>query len=112
MDAQMKKGVLEMCILYRLKNEELYGYELMKSIRQIFPDVYEGSIYTILRRLNAAGYTQITQKQSTNGPARKYYRITQTGMDYLDQMLAEWKAVVNSVSALEDSVKQFNNDKG
>lgn len=100
MDAQMKKGVLEMCILYKLKDEELYGYEIMKSIRKIFPDVYEGSIYTILRRLNATGHTQITQKKSLNGPARKYYGITQTGLEYLDQMLAEWKAVVNSVSAL------------
>ena len=100
MDAQMKKGVLEMCILYKLKDEELYGYELMKSIRQIFPDVYEGSIYTILRRLNTTGHTQITQKKSLNGPARKYYGITQIGSEYLGQMLTEWKEVVNSVSAL------------
>ncbi len=100
MDAQMKKGVLEMCILYKLKDEELYGYELMKSIRQLFPDVYEGSIYTILRRLNTIGYTQITQKKSLNGPARKYYAISQPGFEYLEQMLREWKEVVNSVSAL------------
>ena len=100
MDAQMKKGVLEMCILYKLKDEELYGYELMKSIRQVFPDVYEGSVYTILRRLNATGYTRVTQKKSLNGPARKYYAATQGGLEYLDQMLKEWKAVVNSVSAL------------
>lgn len=100
MDAQMKKGILEMCILYKLKDKELYGYELMKSIRQVFPDVYEGSIYTILRRLNSAGYTQVTQKQSPNGPARKYYAITPAGSEYLDQMLREWKAIVNSISAL------------
>ncbi|MEA1961435.1 MAG: PadR family transcriptional regulator, partial [Bacillota bacterium] len=67
MDAQMKKGVLEMCILFKLKDEPLYGYEIMKSVRQVFPDVYEGSIYTILRRLNATGYTDITHKESTNG---------------------------------------------
>jgi PadR family transcriptional regulator PadR len=99
-DTQMKKGILEMCILYKLKNEELYGYELMKSIRQIFPEVYEGSIYTILRRLNTTGHTQITQKKSLNGPARKYYGITPMGTEYLDQMLFEWKTVVNSVSTL------------
>ena len=100
MDAQMKKGVLEMCILYRLKDQEIYGYELMKSIRQYFPDVYEGSIYTILRRLNATGYTRVTQNKSLNGPVRKYYTITQTGLEYLEQMLSEWKSIVNSVSAL------------
>ncbi len=72
----------------------------MKSVRQVFPDVYEGSIYTILRRLNTTGHTEITQKKSPNGPARKYYGITPYGLEYLDKMLAEWKAVTNSVSAL------------
>jgi len=100
MDTQMKKGVLEMCILYKLKGKELYGYELMKSIKLFFPDVYEGSIYTILRRLNSLGYTQITKKKSLNGPPRKYYSITQTGLNYLEQMLAEWKTIVNNVAAL------------
>lgn len=100
MDAQMKKGVLEMCILYKLKDEELYGYELMKLIRRFFPDVYEGSIYTILRRLNATGYTQVTQKKSLNGPPRKYYSITAAGSAYLEQMLKEWKGITNSTSAL------------
>ena len=99
MDAQMKKGVLEMCILFQLKDQLLYGYELMKSVRQVFPDVYEGSIYTILRRLNATGYADITQKESPNGPARKYYGITQAGEDYLNQMLVEWKTVVGGVTS-------------
>ncbi|HHW47308.1 MAG TPA: PadR family transcriptional regulator [Clostridiaceae bacterium] len=100
MDTQMKKGVLEMCILYKLKDKELYGYELMKSIKHFFPDVYEGSIYTILRRLNSLGYTQITKKKSLNGPPRKYYSITQTGLNYLEQMLAEWKTIVKNVAEL------------
>lgn len=96
----MKKGVLEMCILHKLKAKELYGYELMKSTRQVFPNVYEGSIYTILRRLNAMGYTRITQKKSINGPTRKYYTITETGLEYLENMLSEWRAIVKSVEEL------------
>lgn len=72
----------------------------MKSIRQVFPDVYEGSVYTILRRLHAAGYTQITEKQSVNGPIRKYYSITMTGREYLQQILQEWAAVVQGVASL------------
>lgn len=96
----MKKGVLEMCILFQLKNEPLYGYELMKSVRKVFPDVYEGSIYTILRRLNAMGYTEITQRESPNGPARKYYGITQFGLEYLNQMLDEWRTIVTGVSSM------------
>lgn len=100
MEAQMKKGILEMCILFKLKDEPLYGYELMKSVRQVFPDVYEGSIYTILRRLNTTGYTDVTQKESPNGPARKYYGITPSGEDYLNQMLEEWRTVLRGVSSL------------
>lgn len=99
MDGQMKKGVLEMCILFKLKDGQLYGYELMKSIRQAFPDVYEGSIYTILRRLNAAGFTFITQKESPNGPVRKYYEITQAGLEYLNQMVEEWRSVASGVAS-------------
>ena len=100
MDAQMKKGVLEMCILFRLKGEPIYGYEVMKSVRGVFPDVYEGTIYTILRRLNATGYTHITKRESHNGPARKYYGITETGKEYLDQMIMEWREIVEKVTAL------------
>ncbi|MBP3039493.1 PadR family transcriptional regulator [Bacillaceae bacterium Marseille-Q3522] len=99
MDAQMKKGILQMCILFQLKGEPLYGYEVMKSVTKVFPDVYEGSIYTILRRLNKAGYTSITQKQSPNGPARKYYYLTETGREYLTQMIEEWRTVVKSVAS-------------
>lgn len=99
MDAQMKKVVLEMCILFKLKSELLYGYELMKSVRQIFPDVYEGSVYTILRRLNATAYTNITHKESPNGPVRKYYSITLSGQNYLDQILTEWEKIVSGVSS-------------
>lgn len=100
MDTQMKKGILEMCILFQLKGEPVYGYELMKSVRQVFPDVYEGSIYTILRRLNAAGYTEFSQRESLNGPVRKYYGITQSGMEYLNEMLEEWRAIIAGVSSL------------
>jgi PadR family transcriptional regulator PadR len=98
MDTQMKKGILEMCVLYMLKDEPFYGYELMKSVRKIFPDVYEGSIYTILRRLNATGCTDIIRKESASGPVRKYYRITTQGQDYLNQMIDEWRHLVNGVA--------------
>jgi PadR family transcriptional regulator PadR len=97
---QMKKGILELCILFQIKDEQLYGYEIMKSVRQVFPDVYEGSIYTILRRLNTMGYTEITQRESPSGPPRKYYGITASGQEYLNEMLDEWRAIVQGVSSL------------
>lgn len=104
MQTQMKKGVLEMCILYQIKDEPLYGYEIMKSVREVFPDVYEGSIYTILRRLNSAGYAEVTQQESPSGPPRKYYGITQSGREYLHEMLEEWRAVFRGVSSFGISV--------
>lgn len=100
MDAQMKKGVLEMCILYQLRDEPLYGYEVMKAVRQVFPDVYEGSIYTVLRRLNNAEHTAVTLQESSSGPTRKYYSLTASGQVYLHEMLAEWRSVVESVASL------------
>lgn len=100
MDTQLKKGVLELCILYQLKHEELYGYEIMKTVKDQFSDVYDGSIYAILRRLNADGYTETYTKDSPSGPARKYYRITSAGLGYLDKMIAEWQEVIESVKKL------------
>lgn len=99
MDAQMKKGILEMCILFQLKDNKLYGYEIMKAIREHFPDVYEGSVYTILRRLNTEKYTEITMVESPSGPPRKYYGITEDGRIYLAQMTEEWHSVVRGVKS-------------
>jgi PadR family transcriptional regulator PadR len=100
MDTQLKKGVLELCILYQLKHKELYGYEIMKTVKDQFNDVYDGSIYAILRRLNADGYTETYTKNSPNGPARKYYSITSTGCKYLDKMITEWQEIIGSVRKL------------
>ncbi|MFO7153552.1 MAG: PadR family transcriptional regulator [Caldicoprobacter oshimai] len=100
MNTQLKKGVLELCILYQLKDKELYGYQIMKTIKDQFSDVYDGSIYAILRRLNAEGYTQTYTRDSPSGPARKYYRITPAGIDYLHRMIAEWQKMVEGVRKL------------
>ena len=101
MDTQLKKGVLEMCILIRLSKEDLYGYEIMKIIQDVFPDVYDGSIYTILRRINGEGYTETYMKDvPSGGPARKYYRITHSGKEYCKKVTAEWEKMTESVGML------------
>ncbi len=101
MDTQFKKGVLEMCILFQLTKQDMYGYELMKIIKDIFPDVYDGSIYTILRRLNNDKYTETYMKDvPSGGPARKYYRITEAGKEYSSNMNEEWNKIVAKVNAL------------
>lgn len=98
MDTQMKKGVLEMCILLSLKKHDLYGYEIMKLIKEVFPNVYDGSIYTILRRLKDGGYTYTyMQDVPSGGPTRKYYRITEEGLRYAEDMYKDWKNMTNMV---------------
>jgi PadR family transcriptional regulator PadR len=100
MVTQLKKGILEMCILYQIKDELLYGYEIMKSVRQVFPDVYEGSVYAILRRLHANGLADVIQRVSSGGPPRKYYVITESGREYLSRIIEEWRAILQGVSSL------------
>lgn len=101
MDTQLKKGILEMCILYQLTKQDMYGYEIMKKIKDTFPDVYDGSIYTILRRLNKEGYTETYMKDiPSGGPARKYYRITVEGKRYSENMIWDWKKLIENVKML------------
>mgnify|MGYP002552840756 CR=1 FL=1 len=70
MDTQLKKGVLELAILYQLREGEEYGYEIMKRIREEFPDVYEGSVYAILRRLAAENGVLVGISNMDGAPAQ------------------------------------------
>ena len=101
MDTQLKKGILEMCILFQLTQQDMYGYEIMKIIKDVFPDVYNGSIYTILRRLKKEGYTETYMKDvPSGGPARKYYRITEAGRVYSQNTNQEWQSLKEKVRLL------------
>lgn len=101
MDTQLKKGVLEMCVLIQLSGRDMYGYEIMKIIQDVFPEVYDGSIYTILRRIRGDGYTETYMKDvPSGGPSRKYYRITSSGREYCGKLIAEWEKMTKSVSKL------------
>jgi PadR family transcriptional regulator PadR len=100
MDTQLKKGVLELCVLHQLKKGEMYGYEIMKIITDQFPEVYDGTIYSILRRLNKDGYTRAYFRDSPNGPRRKYFYITDEGNTYLATISREWDSIVRKVANL------------
>lgn len=101
MDTQLKKGVLEMCVLIQLSKRDMYGYELMKIIQDVFPEVYDGSIYTILRRIRGEGYTETYMKDvPSGGPPRKYYRITPPGRKYSEKVKAEWDRMTKSVEKI------------
>lgn len=91
MDSQMKRGILEMCVLYQFLSEDYYGYDIMVKMKKYFPDVKDSSFYVILRRLNAEGYTDIYYGNESNGPQRKYYKITELGKKYLNNSLDNWR---------------------
>lgn len=101
MDTQLKKGVLEMCVLIQLSKQDMYGYEIMKIIQEVFPEVYDGSIYTILRRIKGEGYTETYMKDvPSGGPSRKYYRITPLGREYCGRIISEWNRMTRNVEKL------------
>ncbi len=100
MVAQLKKGVLEYCILLIISKDELYGYEIMKTIVDIFPDTSEQTVYSILRRLLREGYTHCYSKGISSGPPRKYYELTQKGVDYFSQCEDDWQNITKCVELL------------
>ena len=90
-DAQMKKGVLEMCVLHLIREAPTYGYDVMKHIGACFPEVSESTVYAILRRLHGDGCAEITLSHDSGGPPRKYYHITQAGVTLLENSLDAWR---------------------
>lgn len=96
---QMKKGVLEMCILQVVSKEELYGYEIMKRVTEAFPDINESTVYAILRRLHGDGCTESYTGEVSGGPTRKYYRVTKTGRERLEKMISEWNEMLGAINS-------------
>lgn len=99
MNAQFKKGILEMCVLVLLKNQDRYGYELIQLISDKFA-ISEGAIYPVLHRLTKEHFFETYKKKSTEGPTRKYYHLTEEGRVRLQRLIADW----NSFSAAVDTI--------
>ena len=93
MEAQIKKGILEICVLFLIRDKEMYGYDVMKSMKRHFPEVNESTFYAILRRLHADGSAEITLGVASNGPTRKYYKITDSGRVILSENIESWKRI-------------------
>lgn len=97
---QMKKGVLELCILHVTASDELYGYEIMKRITGAFPEINESTVYAVLRRLHSDGCTESYTGVTSAGPTRKYYRITPAGRERLEKMRSEWQEMLAALRSL------------
>lgn len=96
---QARKGVLELCILAQLRNGELYGYDITKSLSRL-PGVVvaEGTVYLIMSRLKKDGLLEARLVESSTGPARKYYSLSKRGRIAADQMLAHWQELAKAVN--------------
>ena len=105
MNVQFKKGVLELCVLVLISKGDQYGYELVQNISQRI-DIAEGTIYPLLRRLTKEGYFTTYLAESTEGPSRKYYSITDKGKQYTEELVREWKAFSKSVNDLIEEALQ------
>lgn len=99
MNVQFKKGVLELCVLSLLDKKDRYGYELVQRISNQI-DISEGTVYPLLRRLTKEGYFTTYLKESTEGPPRKYYKLTEDGRVYFQELLQDWEDFTNGVNQL------------
>lgn len=99
MNVQFKKGVLELCVLVLLDKQDRYGYELVQKISSQI-EISEGSVYPLLRRLTKEEYFTTYLQESSEGPSRKYYRLTEKGKDYLHELIAEWNEFTRGVNQL------------
>ncbi|MGM0816835.1 PadR family transcriptional regulator [Bacillus zhangzhouensis] len=92
MNAQLKKGLLEFCVLAVLKKSDSYGYQIIKDMSHCI-EISESTLYPILKRLEQNNYVE-TYSQEHNSRLRKYYRMTKSGREHMAQFLEEWDQVM------------------
>ena len=96
--AQMRKGVLEFCILSILRDGEAYTSDILDSLKEAKMLVVEGTIYPLLTRLKNAGLLSYRWEESTSGPPRKYYELTETGRLFLKELNGTWDELQQAVN--------------
>jgi len=96
--AQMRKGVLEFCILSILESDEAYPSEIIEKLKEGKLIVVEGTLYPLLTRLKNAGLLKYRWEESKSGPPRKYYALTQVGIEFLKELETTWNELVNAVN--------------
>ncbi len=96
--AQMRKGVLEFCILAILKTREAYPSDIIEELKEAKLIVVEGTLYPLLTRLKNAGLLSYRWEESTSGPPRKYYSLTETGSMFLAELDKTWQELSTAVN--------------
>jgi PadR family transcriptional regulator PadR len=105
--AQMRKGVLELCILSILSQGDAYPTEIIDKLRETKLVVVEGTLYPLLTRLKNTGLLGYRWEESTSGPPRKYYKLTEIGEQYLKELQFSWLELVSAVNKTIEQGKRL-----
>ena len=102
---EMLKGVLEGCVLEIISHEEIYGYEITRRLNALgFSDIVDGTVYTILVRLEKNKLVEITKKPSNMGPPRKFFQLNDKGRKELGQFWEKWEFVSSKINELKEKI--------
>jgi PadR family transcriptional regulator PadR len=104
-ESQMRKGLLELCILGIIhKEKEAYPSDILEQLKAAKLVVLEGTLYPLLTRLKNAGMLSYRWEESTSGPPRKYYALTKTGLKFYGQLRGTWDELSNAVNQLTTTI--------
>ncbi|MDO9260702.1 MAG: PadR family transcriptional regulator [Flavobacteriaceae bacterium] len=106
--AQMRKGVLEYCILSVLQHEDAYTNEILSQLKDAKMLVVEGTVYPLLTRLKNIGLLNYRWEESTSGPPRKYYGLTETGRIFLKELDTTWNELNEAVTLITNKKSTKN----
>lgn len=104
--AQMRKGLLEYCIMLLLKRRACYANDIIGQLQEADMIVMEGTLYPLLNRLKKDGILRYEWQESSSGPPRKYYALTQEGEEALNHLNQSWNEIANTVGKLHASLLQ------
>ncbi len=106
--AQMKKGILEYCILAIIKRGEVYASDILEELKQAELIVVEGTLYPLLTRLKNEGLLSYQWVESKSGPPRKYFQLTDDGNTFLNELGFTWSELTNSVNQIINKTQNPN----
>jgi PadR family transcriptional regulator PadR len=108
--SQMRKGVLEFCILSIIKQGEAYPSDIIEKMKAANLNIFEGTLYPLLTRLKNAEFLTYRWIESNSGPPRKYFSLTQKGASFYIELEATWNELANAVQALSEAEQQHSSN--
>jgi PadR family transcriptional regulator PadR len=100
--SQMRKGILEYCILLILENRATYAPDIIRILQEARLIVVEGTLYPLLMRLKNSGLLEYKWVESTQGPPRKYYKLTEQGKQFLTELEGAWNEIADTIEHLKN----------